>query len=272
MSIDFYTFDNNPGNEIFRPVIVVSEYENEFDKNAASNINSYFFHYVKKGRGIVHIGTTKFEVKAGDSFYIPPAIPHSVMYDRNEPWQKIWINCRGTLVKLLLLAYNINSRYYFPNSSIREELEGFIALSKNDKVDLEDNFSHQAQILLHHLVYKLFKSTEAIIDGENKIVKQLRFHLDRTSDQKVIISDFSAMLGVSTDYLIRQFKKEIGLTPYEYHINKKINTAKLLLTDTALKITEIADQLGFYDSHHFSKLFKKKTGISPKFFREKTVE
>jgi AraC-like DNA-binding protein len=52
-------------------------------------------------------------------------------------------------------------------------------------------------------------------------------------------------------------------------IEQKINHAKFCLEYYPdMKIIQIATDLGFYDEYHFSRQFKKETGLSPKHFRE----
>ena len=45
--------------------------------------------------------------------------------------------------------------------------------------------------------------------------------------------------------------------------------SKLMLTDTKMNISEIANSLGVYDSLYFSRMFKKNTGVSPSEYRKK---
>lgn len=69
---------------------------------------------------------------------------------------------------------------------------------------------------------------------------------------------------MSPNYLSQLFKKynDVGFTDY---INQmKIAKAKELMTESTLKVYEIADQLGFESSFYFSKVFKKVEGCSPR--------
>jgi len=63
------------------------------------------------------------------------------------------------------------------------------------------------------------------------------------------------------------FKKSTGLSPNQYYLNIRLNKAKELLTSTSLNINEIAYHTGFESIFYFSKLFKKKNGVSPKDYR-----
>jgi transcriptional regulator GlxA family with amidase domain len=70
----------------------------------------------------------------------------------------------------------------------------------------------------------------------------------------------------------KAFKRITGESPNQYHLNLRLERAKSLLTTTVLNINEIAYQTGFESAFYFSKLFKKKNGVSPNAFRKKTPD
>ncbi len=86
--------------------------------------------------------------------------------------------------------------------------------------------------------------------------------LEQNSDMK--ISDIAEACGVSECYFRRLFKKYSGESPMDFRQRHRIEKAKqLLLSDEGLTINEIAEELNFNDIYHFSKTFKKYTGVSP---------
>jgi AraC-like DNA-binding protein len=58
------------------------------------------------------------------------------------------------------------------------------------------------------------------------------------------------------------------MTPYQYALHAKINRAKQILAMGQWTVKEIASQVGFEDPYYFSRLFKKKTGLSPSQYAE----
>lgn len=82
-----------------------------------------------------------------------------------------------------------------------------------------------------------------------------------------------AMEGISKSpaYLRKLFKREMGHTPTEYLIEKRLNYAKVLISNrpvTLHSISSIALLSGFNDPYYFSRLFRKKTGKSPSEWRK----
>lgn len=77
------------------------------------------------------------------------------------------------------------------------------------------------------------------------------------------LSQFAAEYGYSADYLGRVFSKGVGISFSEYVANARVNKAKFLLSSTSLSLDEIAETLGYYDTCHFARQFKRITGTSP---------
>jgi transcriptional regulator GlxA family with amidase domain len=60
----------------------------------------------------------------------------------------------------------------------------------------------------------------------------------------------------------------MGLSPGEYLAHVRIQEASALLRDSDLSVLEIGTEVGLPDKSHFSKLFKRKTGLSPGAYRQ----
>ena len=69
--------------------------------------------------------------------------------------------------------------------------------------------------------------------------------------------------GYHPNYANHLIKQAMGISLGEYIRKTKINHAKMLLTETDMTITQIAEELGYYDCSHFTKAFQAETGKSP---------
>jgi AraC family transcriptional regulator len=90
--------------------------------------------------------------------------------------------------------------------------------------------------------------------------------------EAITIEDIADKLNISKFHFLNEFKKFTGYTPYQHLLNMRIDAAKKLLLNREMKITSIAFELGFSDSSHFSRTFKKATGISPKSYRDRNTK
>lgn len=87
--------------------------------------------------------------------------------------------------------------------------------------------------------------------------------------EEIDLEDLARIGNISTFYLCRLFKKEIGISPMKWLWTQRTMTAaSFLLSENNLSLTNIAFSCGFTSSAHFSRLFKTTYGISPSTYRK----
>ena len=64
-----------------------------------------------------------------------------------------------------------------------------------------------------------------------------------------------------------EFTQKHGIAPKEYMLEKRIALAKKLLRETETSVMEISNSVGYVDPLYFSRIFKKKEGLSPQAYR-----
>lgn len=79
-------------------------------------------------------------------------------------------------------------------------------------------------------------------------------------------------MRTSRDLFARRFRKATGMTPTDYYQHRRVQRACCLLLERNRDATSVAHELGYYDSAHFSRLFRKYRGISPKAFQTKYAD
>ncbi len=90
------------------------------------------------------------------------------------------------------------------------------------------------------------------------------------SNQKNI--ELAEQLNISVSTLTRIFKKHYNTTPAAYALKLKIENAKFHLINTNMSVSEIAQNLNFNSPEHFSRIFKKHTGLSPIKYRNTYIK
>jgi two-component system response regulator YesN len=105
--------------------------------------------------------------------------------------------------------------------------------------------------------------------GKNFVANAKTFLEEQYPDPALALSTIADHVYVSSCYLSHLFKQVTGSTVTEYLNKVRIRAAQKLLKQTQLKIYEIAEQVGFNDSHYFSIVFKKLTGVSALEYRDK---
>lgn len=101
--------------------------------------------------------------------------------------------------------------------------------------------------------------------------KAIRY-IRKNYSEAITLEDLAAYCNISKQQMTRYFNKELGTTPIAYVLEYKIAKAKhLLFRNTHLSVKQIAFELGFTDTHYFSRLFKKVTGETPVEYRDRVT-
>lgn len=90
--------------------------------------------------------------------------------------------------------------------------------------------------------------------------------------ENVGIENVAKYVGLSSARFKAKFKEQMGITPHAYVLSVKIDTAKAMLKDPKNSVTDIAYQLNFSSSNHFTDVFKKYTGYTPSYYRMHMLE
>ena len=85
--------------------------------------------------------------------------------------------------------------------------------------------------------------------------------------EKVQLQDLAKRYCISPVYLGQQFKRETGRSLNEYVHKLRIDEAKKLLRRTGMKVTAIAQSLGYHDTDYFNEKFKALTSHSPSSYK-----
>lgn len=93
-----------------------------------------------------------------------------------------------------------------------------------------------------------------------RIISILEENVYARITMKTIVED----MNYSETYIARRFKAVCGQSIMSYYLQLRINESKKLIRETEKNFTEIAGLLGFSDSQHFTKTFKRYVGMSPK--------
>lgn len=95
------------------------------------------------------------------------------------------------------------------------------------------------------------------------IVRQARAYIAQHSGSKLSLQDVADHCFISQWHLSKLLNKHLGQTFYDLLNAERMQRAKELLEDPALRISEIAERVGYADTAHFSRVFKKLEGMSP---------
>jgi AraC-like DNA-binding protein len=251
---------------------------------------------VLQGRQQMIVGGKPFVQESGDILFIRPGVQHSSL--GAESGSEMTYYCLHfdiddlTLRRALLTMDVVSLSGDSPElHSIRSALDNFISSTILSEVSdaqhnrlITLNASLQLFTALSGWVLSettadsrsalpgVTENTVALANAIEGLLQESVFTAASTGSRGGGIEGIAAKLGYSPNHCNRAFQQIYGMSPRQYLSDLIIRHAKLLLLDNSLSVEAIAHRLGYRDVSHFSKQFKRWTGLPPMGYRRLTAE
>jgi len=102
----------------------------------------------------------------------------------------------------------------------------------------------------------------------NTDIEKTFLYIEDNLDKPLTLAEVSQKCCMSKYHFTRVFKKISGRTFKEYHNEKRIEKAKLLLSEKSLRITEVCYEVGYNDISYFNRIFRRYVGMNPSTYRK----
>ena len=212
-------------------------------------------HYVIKGKGVFYARGKEYPVEAGQAFLFLPDEVTTYQADTLDPWHYQWIGFDGSLSTQFAQLPPV-----FP---VKEEIFRKAFHSISDPATLEFHLA-SALFLLYASLFSKKVNT-------NQHVQRVQSYIQTSYMQAVRVEDIAMHLNLDRRYLSRLFKKKTGQSIQDYLIQTRLDAALQHLED-GYSVTEAAILCGYEDVSNFSKMFKKRYGISPAGMKQPSAE
>lgn len=146
------------------------------------------------------------------------------------------------------------------------------------------NFSEGLETESKNLYYKMKQKCDGLIFdfidmainqndydmniNQEKLMTQISDLVRRHLSAELKVSWIAKNLGMTNAALSRYYRSKAGTTLKEVILDKLIQKAQVMLLTEDLTISEVAEHLGYADHLYFSKVFSKRTGMSPTTYRK----
>jgi AraC-like DNA-binding protein len=244
-----------------------------FTWNKGRILNGYYLVFISKGKGIFESALTEPSlITAGTCFFLFPGVWHRYKPDADSGWEEYWIGFKGSYPDELMNKGFFDPKMPVMSAGLHEDLLTLIFKILDNVRSAPLGYHHViAGIMLEilGLVYALSKHEDTAADPDGQVIARAKFILRENLEGPLDMEALVRELAIGYSKFRKMFKQATGHSPNQYHINLRLDKAKELLSTTNLNVTEVAYQLGFDSVFYFSRLFKKKNGVSPKSFREK---
>lgn len=250
----------------------------------------YSISFKKFVNGDLVYGRTKYDFSNGALFFIAPR--QVLQWDNTAVFDQkgFSINFHEDFVKGTELAHQIKEYGFFSYStnealhlSPKEERQIELII-ENINIEYQTNPDSFSKDIIISQLSTLLKYAQRFYERQfinrkelsNDLLEQLNQQLKeffRSGNLHIngipSIEQLADRLSVTQRYLSDTLKKETGKTTTEHLHLYLIDEAKNILLDPCKSVSEVAYELGFEYPAYFSRLFKKKEGISPTEYRQK---
>ncbi|MFD0793116.1 helix-turn-helix domain-containing protein [Mucilaginibacter litoreus] len=240
--------------------------------NRGRILHDYYVVFISKGKGVYGSAlTAPAELIEGTCFFLYPGVLHRYKPDPNVGWEEYWVGFNGVYAQQLMQSGFFNADAPFVYLGLNKDvLILFRALIECTQASLVGYPQQIAGITMQilGLVNNTAMHHELADDPVGRLITKAKFIMQEYLDGPMDMEAVAKEVAMSYSMFRKAFKNLTGVSPNQYHLSLRLERAQYLLTTTILNISEIADQTGFESVFYFSKLFKKKKGISPLLYRK----
>ena len=225
------------------------------------------FYFLLEGDFYFEIDGTPYHGHPGQLFFLPRNTSQRYHAYNNPNARKIWFhalyNCDDhPLTDILALPHFVTIQDI---PSVYTLFKTLVDIDGNTPASYVRRKSAMLEVLACYLEACDTLSVKLVADNR---LTEISAYIDTHFRDHLTISELAHKFGYSESYFIRYFKKNMGITPANYIIERRLALAKELLQSTNLSIGEIALQCGFdKDANYFSRIFKSRTGFVPTVYR-----
>lgn len=256
--------------------------ESQFQAITIHNHAEPEFIFMRRGRLYITLGADELTLNAGDFLLIDPYELHSADFDRDDDVEYCYLifdfDClagSGNAVSDKLSALK-SGKLRFPKTvrasdPLASELGGLmLELQKLPRETEADDLL--AVSILSRFISRIFSGV-GLCESEScrdiEFISRVNEYIDRNySDSVVTTASASAALGYSKGYFCTLFRKNFETTFSNYLTDYRLGAAMTDYRNSPLRLSEIAEKVGFGDYCYFSRCFHRKTGVSPtEYFR-----
>ncbi|MBW7476761.1 AraC family transcriptional regulator [Paenibacillus oenotherae] len=276
-----YTVVSNPAAALHGNLYVLFTGESQTRPNHRIGPKVYSFyllHHILSGSGTFTCGDEVYELRAGQSFLIPPEQLISYESHGDNPWHYRWIAFEGRDAGELAASVGLTAAQPIVDTGTNRRIA---VLFRN----MERTFRKRgapSSVLLRSTGYLqlLFAEYAALaadngdrlmtaVEDEEALSRQVIRYFSSQYAEPVSMESMADTLGYNRAYLSRLFKQQTGMTPVTFLLKLRLDKARLLLRErTELTIEQIASSAGFQDPLYFSKQFRRFYGQPPSAYRE----
>ena len=243
----------NRGFRDINPLLCGRQHCSAGHSNGPALRGHYLLHYVISGKGIFSSGGKDHEVSAGQIFVIKPLESAFYRADDNTPWDYCWIAFESALE----LDYILRQ----PIIDLPQAGRIFAAMHECEGLHISKELAITAKLfeLLAMLAEQQITPAEAM---PPYILKAINY-IENNYVEGISVTHLAASLNLDRSYFSAAFKRATNKSPQEYAVDYRLEKAAELMITHGYRPGEAGQSVGYRDIFNFSRMFKRRYGVSP---------
>lgn len=239
-----------------------------------TGMKGYILNLTCKGEGTLFSGDDAMDVGVGDILLFPPTAAH--YYQRKEDtvsWFHRWVYFRPRAFWHDWLSWQEqHNGVYITRGLDKKSFEQIERLFVDIEYTSKSEAPYRNDLAINLLEQLLIRCKSLQPDVMTKaldprIIEAMNF-MTQNLNQEFSIDDVAAHTCLSPSRLGHLFRDEMAMTITQWRDDQRISRAKQLLVTTNHSVNQIGRIVGYSDPLYFSRVFKRKAGVSPKIYRE----
>ena len=180
----------------------------------------------------------------------------------------------GMITRELLVALRTDLTQVVYAWLSEREIKAYALFADADMENLHRNSLYGREEMMEYAGVLVRKAVQyrQYINKSDSVTSQVCAYIDAHYREEIHREELGELVFLNTDYLSRIFKKEKGISISNYIIQKRVEEAKKLLTQSTLPINTVSLYVGYSNFSYFTKMFKDNTGYAPLEYRRSFSE
>jgi len=225
------------------------------------------FHFFVAGSGLFFLQGARFDAARGTLFYVRPGEFHDTLPGGTRSTSLYYLRLRFAKAELALsegLRRRVPPSGLHAGEGLRPFFAEFLWKWRSQEPQLLASAHHRTLAFCHELesgVGPLFSG------GMNAHVRRSLEYLERNLARTLTLAELARHVQMHPSYLVRLFRSQLGLPPLAYFARLRIEAACQLLRRSDQAVAQVSEAFGFCDPYHFSTVFRRQMGMSPRVYR-----
>ncbi len=250
----------------------------DFSIDRPGGMKGFILNLTVKGQGKVFDGDDTFYCNPGDLLLFPPKARHLYARSSNSDcWYHRWVYFRPRAYWADWLEWHNKTREVgrlsLPNNTLLLEFDRMFANIEQTQKSGRRFGEELGMNLLERLLLRAMEedpqSPQKIMDP--RVIEACQFITGNLAGE-LRIDEVARHVCLSPSRLAHLFREQVGINILRWREDQRVIRAKLLLQTTQESIATIGRVVGYDDQLYFSRVFRKRVGVSPSDFRRRSLE